>query len=402
MTTNSWLHTTNSGTGNGTANYSVDPNGSTSSRIGAIVVGNQTFIANQAGAPISLGIGVDNTNLIWTTSSDYPWTVVSNVTYDGKSSVANGNSFTANSTSWFQTSVTGPGMLSFWWSVSSDPDPTYGYLDFLIDGDLQNQIEGPVDWNYQLYDIPAGAHTLQWQYVKIDQHYSGADKGWVDQVIYTTNAPIALQAALNTCGVTWTSGGNTNPTYWNGETGVSHDGKLAAQSGAIYNNQESWLQATVVGVTNLNFWWKVSSETNADYLEFYTNGTLARRISGEVNWQSNYFTLPSVTNTVKWRYAKNNLDISAKGQDRGWLDQVTFGPPLKAFPYTLGSPGPLPDGNFQIPISGEIGCSCQIQYSLDLASWSPLTSITVTNSPMQITDLGASNFPARVYRAVSQ
>src|SRR5262249_7876494 len=162
--------------------------------------------------------------------------------------------------------------------------------------------------------------------------YSGADKGWVDQVIYTTNPPIPLQAALNTCGVTWISGGNTNPTYWNAETNVSHDGKLAAQSGAIYNNQESWLQATVVGVTNLNFWWKVSSETNYDFLEFYTNGILARRISGELNWQSNYFALTSATNTLKWRYVKNDLDLLPRGQDRGWLDQVTFGPPLKAFP----------------------------------------------------------------------
>src|SRR5206468_313910 len=160
----------------------------------------------------------------------------------------------------------------------SDPDPIYGTLEFYIDGVLQNHIEGGVDWSYQSYSIPEGTNTLQWQYVKIDQHYAGSDQGWVDQVIYTTNPPMALQEALDACGVVWTSGGNTNPTYWAGETNVTHDGKSAAQSGAIYNNQESWMETVVSGVTNFSFWWKVSSETNYDFLEFYTNGIFARRI----------------------------------------------------------------------------------------------------------------------------
>jgi len=402
MTAYSWLHTTNSATGNAIVNYTVDANGGTNARAGTITVGNQTFVAYQASAPASLGLGLDNTNLVWITGTNYPWTNATDITYDGVDSAASGNSFVANSSSWFQTTVVGPGTISFWWKVSSDPDPTYGHLDFLIDGNLQNQIQGAIDWNYQLYSIPPGQHTLQWQYVKIDQHYAGADQGWVDQVIYSTNPPLPLQAALNTCGVNWTTGGNTNPTYWNGQTNLSHDGKSAAQSGAIYNNQESWIQASVIGVTNLSFWCKVSSETNADFLQFYTNGSLARQISGEINWQSNYFNLPSTTNTLKWRYVKNSVDIFSKGQDRGWLDQVMPNPLPKASPYTLGPPTHLPDGTFQIPVFGEIGCPCQIQYSLTLTNWSPLTNLTTTNSPSVLTDFAASNSPARFYRALSQ
>jgi hypothetical protein len=400
-TTNTWLHTTNSGVGNGTVNYTADANANYSVRVGAISVGNQTFIANQAGLPLPLSIGVDNTNLTWVTDTNYPWAVATDVTYDGVDSVASGNIHVANSSSWFQTPVNGPGTLSFWWKVSSDPDPTYGHLDFLIDEVPQNQIQGPVDWNYQLYSIPSGAHSLQWQYVKIDQHYAGADQGWVDQVMYDTNPPIPLQEVLNTCGVTWTSGGNTNPTYWSGEISVSHDGKSAAQSGAIYHSQQSWLQATVNTVTNVAFWWKVSSETNSDYLEFYTNGALARRISGEVNWQSNFFNLPATTNALKWRYAKNGVDIFPKGTDRGWLDQVSFNPAMKAFPYTVGLPVVLPSGAAQVPVSGEVGCPCQVQVSTTLTDWSALTNFTTTNSTMLILDSAASNSPVQFYRALS-
>src|SRR6476660_5885741 len=139
-------------------------------------------------------------------------------------------------------------------------------------GEPQSQITAQGDWNYRGYDIPPGVHTLQWQYVKDAQYNAGADQAWVDQVTYTT--PLSLPEALDTCGVSWSTGGNTNATFWSGQTNVSHDGKSAAQSGSVFVNQESWLQATVSGVTNLSFWWKVSSQTNYDFLELYTNNVL--------------------------------------------------------------------------------------------------------------------------------
>src|SRR6266478_320805 len=46
-TTNSWIHTASTGSGNGTVNYTVDANGSTSQRVGGITVSKQTFTVNQ-------------------------------------------------------------------------------------------------------------------------------------------------------------------------------------------------------------------------------------------------------------------------------------------------------------------------------------------------------------------
>src|SRR5678809_154682 len=71
-TASSWLHTSSTGTGNGTVNYTVDPNAG-SSRSGSFTVGTQSFTVNQAGTPLSLGVALDNTNLVWVTSTNYPW-----------------------------------------------------------------------------------------------------------------------------------------------------------------------------------------------------------------------------------------------------------------------------------------------------------------------------------------
>src|SRR6266705_3578329 len=61
-TTNSWIHTTGIGTGNGTVNYTVDANGGTSQRVGVITISKQNFTVSQL---VSLGGALDNANLIW-------------------------------------------------------------------------------------------------------------------------------------------------------------------------------------------------------------------------------------------------------------------------------------------------------------------------------------------------
>jgi hypothetical protein len=334
-TTNSWIHSTSSGTGNGVVGYTVDANTNTLSRNGALVIGNKTFVVTQAAAPLSLSLVLDN-DLTWVTSTNYPWygTNPPAPSFDGMDSAVCGNTAVADSESWIETTVVGPGKLSFWWKVVSDPPDA---LEFYISDQFQDTILGEVDWTYRTVDIPAGTQTLRWRYVKDDAFNAFPDKGWLDQVSYTTNAPISIQTAVDTCGLAWTTGGNTNPTYWAGQSNITHDGISAARSGAIHTGQESWMQTEVNGVTNVSFWWKVSSQTNYDYLEFYTNNILARRISGEVNWQSNYFRLASTTNTLKWRFAKTNFNIVSMGLNAGWVDQVAFSRPDVTPPVILYS-----------------------------------------------------------------
>ena len=147
--------------------------------------------------------------------------------------------------------------------------------------------------------------------------------------IVVTNT-MTLGEALNAPLLPWSTGGNA---AWIPQTSVTHDGVGAAQSGAITSSQESWVETTVVGPGTLTFWWKVSSEQGFDYLEFYVNGLGLAFVAGEVSWQQESFTLASGVNTLRWRYVKD--DITSVGQDRGWLDEVSF---ALAKPLITGQP----------------------------------------------------------------
>ncbi len=132
---------------------------------------------------------------------------------------------------------------------------------------------------------------------------------------------IALGDAVDAPELTWVTGGHVG---WFGQSATTHDGLDAAQSGLITHNQDSWMETTVTGPGTLSFWWKVSSETFFDHLEFYINGTPQERISGEVNWQQKNYTLSTGSNSLRWRYVK---DFSAhRGTDSGWVDQVVWDP----------------------------------------------------------------------------
>ena len=92
------------------------------------------------------------------------------------------------------------------------------------------------------------------------------------------------------------------------------------------------METAVPGPGTVSFWWSVSSELGWDYLEFRTNGVLDTRISGTVGWSAVIRHVPAGPQTLRWRYVKDAAVSS--GQDRGWVDQVTFAPddPLLAQP----------------------------------------------------------------------
>jgi len=100
-------------------------------------------------------------------------------------------------------------------------------------------------------------------------------------------------------------------------------GPDAAQSGDISNNQESWMQATVSGTGTVKFYWKVSSEEDFDFLEFYIDGSLQDRISGLVNWEQKTYTIStSGSHTLEWGYMKDGS--GDYGSDCGWVDKVEW------------------------------------------------------------------------------
>lgn len=160
---------------------------------------------------------------------------------------------------------------------------------------------------------------------------------------------IPLADALDTLNLNWTTDSEVG---WFGQTATTHDGVDAAQSGAALDTQEAWMQTTVAGPGQLTFWWKVSSESNFDYLEFYLDGVLqSGRISGEVNWQQKSYNLNEGLHTLRWRYAKDEL--VAQGQDRAWVDQVTLHlPPTIAAQPQSQSVGAGQSATFNVTANG--------------------------------------------------
>ena len=132
--------------------------------------------------PVSLGEAVDNTDLSWSTGGDADWFgQTETYYYDGDA--AESGDISDNPDTWMETTVSGPGTLSFYWKVSSESG--YDYLRFYIDGAQQDSIAGSTSWAQKTYSIGSGSHTLTWKYIKDGSVSHGEDCGWVDKVEFS-------------------------------------------------------------------------------------------------------------------------------------------------------------------------------------------------------------------------
>lgn len=364
----------------------------------------------------ALDLALDTTGLSWSTGGGYDgygWYRQTDVSHDGVDSAECGSPVLVipYSFAWMETTVTGPGTLTFYWHFyKSIGSWSTDYLGFFMDGVYQAGVGSPfAAWSYPTTYVGTGSHTLRWVYVRGTGSIHGGGPGYVDQVnltggataafivtqptpqtavagssaVFTVGAsgtppftyqwqfngnPIAnatnssltltnvqpiqgsnysvvvangygtpvtsssaaltvttipLPVAVDYAGPSWNASGNAQ---WFGQVSVTHDGTDAAQSGWMTNNQQGYLDTTLAGPGTLSFWWKVSSETNYDYLKFFVNGVLKTNISGEVDWQQQTFSLPAGSQTLRWAYTK---DVSlSRGSDAAWVDQVSYdGPP---------------------------------------------------------------------------
>jgi len=182
---------------------------------------------------------------------------------------------------------------------------------------------------------------------------------------------ISLKTALDATNLTWSTSGDAG---WFGETTVTHDGVSAAQSGPI--DDDGYSDLTMVAPTNgqISFWWKVSSEADADALTFYINGVYKASISGEVDWTQDVFPV-SAGDTLTWEYAKD--DSFSEGADAGWVDQAHFTPPLQIGPVTA---------NFDLLISRTDNELFGLQGFTAIAELSSITPAPVTIHQIRSSD----------------
>jgi subtilisin family serine protease len=275
----------------------------------------KTVVANYV---LPLPEAVDNTSLSWVTFGvQGGWMGQMSTSHTGGDAAQSKDAADSQNGS-MQTSVLGPGTLTFWWKVSSESgnDP----LTLYVDGVSQSSISGEVDWQQVNLPLAAGLHVIRWTFSKNASISTGSDCGWVDDVQFS-GSPATLGQALDQQSLGWTTG-EYGGWFPQGTT-YQYDAD-AVQSSTIQHSEQTSLSVTVSGPTSLSFYWKVSSESGYDYLRFYIDSVLQTSISGTVDWTQLNYALGSGSHVLSWIYSK---DASVNGGlDCGWVDHVAINP----------------------------------------------------------------------------
>ena len=199
--------------------------------------------------------------------------------------------------------------------------------EFLTANSLTITVGGTGVVSYR-YAVDGGAFTEPDIPVATSISLTGLANGQHSIVVLGKNALGREQLLSSATAATWVvNTETTNLTFSNGGTApwfvqplVSRDG-IAYQSGAITNNQSSWMETTVIGPGAIRFWWKVSS-SYSDQLRFAIDGNQQQTISEEVDWQPHAYAIGAGSHTLRWTYATDNYYHS--GANAGWVDGITF------------------------------------------------------------------------------
>ena len=107
---------------------------------------------------------------------------------------------------------------------------------------------------------------------------------------------------------------------WFVQNQVSRQDGQALQSGDIGDDGRSFVETTVEGPGELEFWWRVSSEENYDELVFRVDGAQVQNISGETDWELVSYRVAEGSHRLRWSYEKDG-SISSN-DDAGYLDEI--------------------------------------------------------------------------------
>ncbi len=207
-------------------------------------------------------------------------------------------------------------------TVNATATDTDGYITgvaFYLDDDLQaTDTSSPYSWVWNTNGLPGGTHTIM--VIATDNDGNTASRS----IAITLLAP--PDEGFESGGFTLFPWVNNSAVPWTIQTSEVFSGTHAAKSGAIGSNSTTTLSLpmTVSASGNINFFYKVSSESGYDYLRFYIDGVLQNEWSGSAGWALASFPVSSGSRTFAWTYYK---DVYVDdGSDCGWLDHIIFPP----------------------------------------------------------------------------
>lgn len=119
----------------------------------------------------------------------------------------------------------------------------------------------------------------------------------------------------------WSFGGNSD---WEIDNSTFSSGTGSAKSGVITHDQTSEMEITINDVvqSDITFMYKVSSENDYDYLQFYVDDTKIEEWSGSIDWTEYSYEVEAGDHTFKWVYEKDGSVTN--GDDCGWIDAISF------------------------------------------------------------------------------
>jgi len=112
--------------------------------------------------------------------SDVPWMVQSNTVSFGQYAARSGIITNSQSSRLRLTFQSPGGAGSFDFRVSSESG--WDFLEFSLNGQLQQRWSGEVNWTRYQFSVPAGAVTAEWRYVKDASTSAGLDAAFIDNV----------------------------------------------------------------------------------------------------------------------------------------------------------------------------------------------------------------------------
>ncbi len=134
--------------------------------------------SGRSAASASIAQALNQPDWIWTSGGGAAWSAETEVSLDGYA--ARSGAVGESGESWLQTEADGPGVLLFWWRIAAGPEDG---LEFSVDGKRRDRISGIRDWSLGGIPVRGGPHAFRWRYKKAVAG-SGADAGWLDQVIW--------------------------------------------------------------------------------------------------------------------------------------------------------------------------------------------------------------------------
>ena len=132
----------------------------------------------------------------WETEAEHPWLPTDQEAFEGDYSLKSGE--IPNNTESILTisfDVTADGDISFARKISSQH--YYDFLDFMIDGVVQQSWSGELEWEIVSFPVAVGFHEFTWRYRKDIGGSSGEDAAWIDTIVFPPVIAIPPQFSVD-------------------------------------------------------------------------------------------------------------------------------------------------------------------------------------------------------------